>query len=226
MYVTIADNTGAGVENNAGGTVTVDRSILYGNSLDDLVNVACTSVTWSLIGFPDCSTGGNNIPGDPLLDPDYRPQDGSPCLDHGPPADQYDGTPPTDTAGDVRLRDYDGDGIALNDCGAYEVADATLIPGEVVNLQWDFNFRLVWDAEPDAVEYHVYRDDLTSLSYQAFGTCRNDLDGDRTDTQLDDLQEPAPGGGWFYLISADDGVDEGSLGFASTAERSNFTPCP
>ena len=34
------------------------------------------------------------------------------------------------------------DGVALNDCGAYEMADPTLVPGEVVNLRWDFNFPL------------------------------------------------------------------------------------
>ena len=106
------------------------------------------------------------------------------------------------------------------------MADDTLVPGEVENILWDFNFRMTWDAEPSAVEYHVYRDDLASLSYQAFGTCRDDLDPLRTDTQLDDLAEPTPGTGWFYLVTADDGSNEGTLGFAMTAERSNFTPCP
>lgn len=126
------------------------------------------------------------------------------------------------------LRNFDGDGVAVNDRGANEVADSGLVPGEVVNLRFDFNdFRMLWDPEPSAAECHVYRDLLPNLSYASFGVCRDDLDGNRTDTQLEDLDEPLSGEGFFYLITADSlGGNEGSLGLAAAAERSNFSPCP
>jgi len=227
-YVTLANNTGVGVDASAGGTVgSIDRSIVHGNAIDDLVAVACGVVTWSDVGSPDCSVGGDNLSADPLLGLDYRPGAGSPCLDHGPDPSTYAGDPPTDLAGGPRIADHDGDGFAVNDCGAFEIVNAELVPGEVANLRWDFDFRLLWDAEPDAVEYHVYRDLLANLAYTSFGTCRDDLDGDRTDLQLDDLDEPAPGAGFFYLITAQAiGGEEGTLGFATTAERSNFNACP
>lgn len=96
-----------------------------------------------------------------------------------------------------------------------------------MNLRWDFNFRLLWDPEPDAVECHVYRDGLTNLSFQGYRVCRDDLDGTRTDTRLDDLEDPAPGDGFFYVITAEEALgDEGTLGLGTNAERSNFSPCP
>ena len=86
---------------------------------------------------------------------------------------------------------------------------------------------LSWASDPLAVEYHVYRDLLSNLAYTSFGVCRDDLDGDRTDLQLDDAEVPASGTGFFYLITAEAGNgEEGTLGYATTAERSNFNACP
>ena len=34
------------------------------------------------------------------------------------------------------MRDHDGDGLAQNDCGAYERGSDPLTPGEVLNLRW------------------------------------------------------------------------------------------
>ncbi|HXV75910.1 MAG TPA: hypothetical protein VD788_06270, partial [Candidatus Polarisedimenticolaceae bacterium] len=120
-YVTIAGNTGYGIDNTLAGAVGVDRSILWGNSLGDLLGVACGAVTWSLVGSPDCSASGDNIIGDPLLDGDFLPATSSPCVDHGPDPASYDGEPPADFDGGARLLDADGDGLAQNDCGAFEV---------------------------------------------------------------------------------------------------------
>ena len=84
-----------------------------------------------------------------------------------------------------------------------------------------------WDAEPLAVEYHIYRDSLASLAYSHFGVCADALDLDRTDEALTDSSIPGPGVGNFYLVTTEEvGGDEGTLGFATGAERSNFNPCP
>ena len=97
----------------------------------------------------------------------------------------------------------------------------------MANLRWELDFRLVWDAEPSAVEYHVYRDLVSNLSYQSFGVCRDDLDSLRTDTILDDTEVPVSGRSFAYLITAEDaGGEEGTLGLGSSAERSNYAPCP
>jgi len=62
----------------------------------------------------------------------------------------------------------------------------------------------------------------------SFGVCRDDLDaGGRTDTFLDDAEEPVPGAAFLNLITAEDvlGV-EGSMGLGTQADRSNFGSCP
>jgi len=87
---------------------------------------------------------------------------------------------------------------------------------------------MVWDVEPSAVEYHVYRGLLADLTYSNYGACRNDLDtGGRSDTMLDDAEEPAPGAAFFYLITAEDALgEEGGLGLGTRAERSLLAACP
>jgi hypothetical protein len=69
------------------------------------------------------------------------------------------------------------------------------------------------------------------LSYAYFGTCHDELDGNRADTTLTDSSGPDAGNGWFFLITAQDGaatdpkLKEGTLGFGNSAERSNFGSC-
>lgn len=227
-YTTIASNTGVGLDDTQSGAVKVDRSIVYGNTVNDLVNVACANVTWSDIGKTDCTAVNGNLKADPKFDATFHLQDGSPCLDHGPSPATFTGTPTSDLAGDLRLRDFDGDGLAQNDCGAYERSGAARVPGEVLNLKfWFNNFTLVWDTEPAAATYDVYRGDMTTLSYAGYGTCRNDLDANRTDTQLLDSETPAAGHGFFYLVAARTaGGVRGTLGYGTTAERSTYAPCP
>jgi len=74
------------------------------------------------------------------------------------------------TSGDLRLRDYDGNGLADSDLGAYEENNPGLTPGEVQNLLWTDKTHLAWDALSGAVEYHLYRGTLPA-SYASFGTC-------------------------------------------------------
>jgi hypothetical protein len=226
-HATIADNTGFGILNALNATIA--HTILWGNGTD-LDGEDCAKVSWS--DACDCSTVNDNICGDPLFAGagDYHLTDTSPALEHGPPAASFTGDPCDDLDGGPRLRDWDGDGEAVMDVGAYENANTTLVPGEVGTLTWLDKDTLQWPAEPSANEYHVYKDLLTTLGYGSFATCADSLDLDRTDTELVDTNTPPAGQGWYYLITAEDtDVEpprEGSLGLATCAERSNFTPCP
>jgi len=219
--------TGAGVDNTAGGSVSIAHAIVHGNAGDDLVNVPCSTVVWSDVGTPDCSSMNDNLSADPLLDGAFVPQAGSPVLDHGPDPALFTGEPCHDLSGGPRLRDYDGDGLAPMDPGAFEPADESLLPGEVQNLRWTSDSVLEWDVEPDAAEYHVYRIALSALGYGSFAVCRDDLDAIRTDTQLVDVELPVSGTANAYQITAEGaGGAEGTLGNGACAERSNYTPCP
>jgi hypothetical protein len=231
-YATVAASTGIGIDNATGGLVTITSSILWGNAAGDMVSVDCSGVSWSDVGSVDCTSAGSNLSADPLFvdsaGGDFHVQTGSPVLDHGPDPALYTGVPISDLDGGPRLRDHDGvDGLAQSDCGAYERENSALPVGEVVNLVWTDRMTLTWDAEPSAVEYHIYRDDLANLSYGRFGECADSLDPTLTDTILVDAEEPLSGQCFTYLITAQEtGGDEGTLGFAAGAERSNFCPCP
>ena len=43
------------------------------------------------------------------------------------------------------------------------------------------------------------------------GICLDEAGGVRTDTELFDAEQPLPGAGWFYVISAESGGEEGTL---------------
>ena len=131
-------------------------------------------------------------------------------------------------AGDLRLRDFDGDGLAQPDLGAFEATNAARAPGEATGLVWNHDkVTLTWTAAIGAARYHAYRDDLATLSYGHFASCRDELDANHTDTQWVDGDLPAARKGFSYLVSAvDGGGNEGTLGVATSAERSNFTRCP
>ncbi|ANM30853.1 hypothetical protein ABI59_16630 [Acidobacteria bacterium Mor1] len=208
------------------GTLTVENSIVWGNAID-LDGVTCGEVSWSNVGTPDCSGQQNNISADPLFDVDGRLLPGSPCIDHGDDPALYTGDPASDLDGGPRLRDHGGGGLARSDCGAYERFNDLLAPGEVLNLIWEDKVRMSWDAEPNAVRYHLYRDDVANLAWSGFAVCRDDLDANDLDELYDEPAQPAAGQTWVYLVTAEDAVgNEGTLGFASGAERSNFNPCP
>jgi hypothetical protein len=226
-HVTIADQSLFGIQN--AGNATLDHTLVWGPGTD-LDMPTCGNITWSLAC--GCEGSNDNVCGDPLFvgAGDYHLTDGSPAMDRGPDPSIFDGNPCRDLDGGPRLRDWAGDGTAQMDVGAYENASGTLVPGDVQNLQWLDADTLQWDPEPSADEYHVYRDLIETLSYSSFATCNDGLDTDRTDTELVDFGVPPPGKGWYYLITAEDTDPEpsreGTLGLASCAERSNFTPCP
>jgi hypothetical protein len=228
-YSTIADSAGAGIDDSAGGIVTVENSIVYGNAGGDLVGVACVGTSWSDIGSPNCAGVNNSVSANPGFSGpgDYHLVTASPLLDYGPSPATYDGAPCEDLDGGLRLLDYDGDGIAIGDPGPYEKANRDPDgPGQTQNELFLDKVTFAWDAVAGATEYHDYRGDLATLSYADFGSCVDDLDPVRTDTQFADATLPALGAGFFYLVTAEDATGEGTLGFNACAERSNFSPCP
>jgi subtilisin family serine protease len=211
-----------------GGATTIAHSILWNNQ-SDASGVPCTDIAWSVLGGVDC--GGTNRSVDPSFsDPaagDYRLRVTSPLLDHGPDPSNSSGVPCKDLDGGPRLRDHDGENLSQVDPGAYERENAAITLHEVTGLAWTGRTTMEWDPAPGAVEYHVYRGPLVSLTDSAFGACADDLDADRTDTMLSDTSVPPSGAGFYYRITMEDfSGEESSLGVGTCAEGSNFTPCP
>ena len=98
-------------------------------------------------------------------------------------------------------------------------------PGEVVLLQFTDAETLVWTPEPSTGDYNLYRGPLDTLSDLTYGSCEaSNVDGTTT-TDAD----PVPiGDGYFYLVTAENLIDEeGTKGYSSTGmERPNPAPCP
>ena len=225
-YATLAGNSGPAVDNNANGTVAIKTSILYGNDGGDLKNVACSALSWTDLTSAACVGQNGNISADPLLLTDFHLSALSLCLDRGPSPATFTGQPPTDAMGNLRLRDYDGNGLANSDLGAFEEMNPLLAPGEVQNVRWTDRTHMVWDALPGATQYHLYRRTLPG-SYASFGTCYDAADPVRSDTQLRETANPPAPQGWLYVVTAENAAgSEGTLGFLTGAERSNFAPCP
>lgn len=97
-------------------------------------------------------------------------------------------------------------------------------PGETTNLRFTSPTSLIWSPEPSAGLYNVYRDVLTALPGN-FGVC---FQPDLATTSGTDATDPAPGVARFYLVTAENRLDEeGTKGFRSSgAERPNPAPCP
>ncbi len=226
-HATVTGNAGAGVRAAGGSTsVSFAYSIVYGNSGGDAVNVPCAAVSWSDLGSPSCAGSANNVSVAPLFDADLHLADGSPLLDFGPDTRTFVPDPGTDAAGDLRVRDFDGDGIARLDLGAYERRNPNLV-AEVDGVAWSDADTMTWAALPGAQSYHVYRGTAAALCYSYFGDCHDDLDLVRTDTVLHDTVRPAASAAFFYLITAVDGSGrQGTLGAGCCAERSRFNACP
>jgi hypothetical protein len=98
-------------------------------------------------------------------------------------------------------------------------------PGEVSNLRFASRTTLTWSPERSVGDYNVYRDLLSNLSGLGFGGCFRSEAAAATAT---DLESPAAGKGFFYLVTAENRLDEeGTKGFRSNgSERGNSAPCP
>ena len=184
-------------------------------------------MSWSLVADGTCSFANGNLSGDPgFADPlgdDYRLRADSQALEHGPTPSI--GDPCLDLGGPPergpRFRDHDGDGNAIVDAGADERENDALAPPEVEGLLWQDDRTLTWSAASGVSSYRVYRDDVSKLSYEFLGVLLTTT----STTSLDEPTEPDPGVAWFYLVSGEDGVREGTLGLATCTERCYSSTC-
>ena len=184
----------------------------------------------------DCTGTGSNLMVDPdfvsgVCPGDYQLSLASPVVDLDAPAPclappDFTGEPSKDLEGKPRLLDADGDDLAHPDLGALETQDLTLVPGDVQNLRWEVSasLLLVWDQEPGSDGYYIYRGDLGLVGYDYWGACLDTVAAGTTTSYLDG-QDPGTGQGYFYLVTGRSGADEGTLGYATGAERSNYGPC-
>jgi hypothetical protein len=214
----------------------VVNSIVFGNVTDDLVGAECDSVVASNTDVA-CCTVHDNICQDPLfLDPnggDYHLPLSSPAIDAIPAPENFRGNPTTDyndsgSEHDQRLLDADGDGLAQADMGAYELDNSGLLPGAVQNLELAAipTTLLIWDVDPDVSadpggEYRIYRGALADIGFDCWGTPV----ATTTTTSYLELDDPSPGEGYFYVVTAATTAREGTLGYGTAAERSRFASC-
>jgi hypothetical protein len=237
-FTTVAGN-GAGLD-SLSLAVSVGASILCGNGGGvpaDLSGVPCSSVSFSSVcslncsglGGLDCTGTEGNISVDPLFAAEYRLPVTSPAVDAGFAPPCFTGAPSRDWDRKQRLLDADGDGSARPDMGAYELDNgSTLNPGDVGNLMIselpDVGYQMSWDPEPPDSEYHIYRGLISTLDYTFTMTCLATVP---SASFLLPPGDPPPGDGFFFLVSSDDSVEEGTLGFGTSAERSNISDtCP
>ncbi len=98
-------------------------------------------------------------------------------------------------------------------------------PGEVLGLRFTDRQTLRWNPERSVGDYSVYRDLVSALSGLGFGSC---LDHHVVQEGATDTQTPGAGQGYFYLVTAENRLDEeGTKGFRSNGmERPNHAPCP
>jgi hypothetical protein len=240
IHSTVASN-GTGVQ-SLSSEVEVEQSIVCGNTTD-LSGVPCSAIRFSDVCGTDCGGSGGidcqgaegNLSVDPSFeDPssgNYRLPWTSPAVDAGTAPECFDGLPCHDFEGRPRLLDADGDGAARADMGAFEldrpgivVPEPDDVPNLVVAPVGGETQALSWDPETGSIEYHVYEGVLSSLGSSPEWLCLATVAGPpfALPTIL-----PTPGDAFVYVVSGDDGIEEGTLGFGTCAERSNTVdPCP
>lgn len=98
-------------------------------------------------------------------------------------------------------------------------------PGEVRNLRMLPLAMLLWDPDGAAGDYNIYRALLNTLSGLTFGACAQ---SEVPQASATDATVPGPGQGFFYLVTAENRLDEeGTKGFRSNGVmRANAAPCP
>ena len=127
-----------------------------------------------------------------------------------------------DGAGDVCDPDDDNDGLAdLNDCAPFDAASGAV--GLVNGLTMErlvVGARVAWPAAARAESYDVQRGTFTQLRTASYGEC---VALAIAETTFDDLDQPAPGDGYFYLVR---GRDAGCGGGGSPGKDGSGTPRP
>lgn len=102
---------------------------------------------------------------------------------------------------------------------------ATRPPGEVGGLVFVDPDTLVWNVEPSAGAYNLYRDTLDALSDPGGGSCEQQS---ILTTTTQDPGSPAVSDGWFYLVTVENQLgEEGTRGQDSSgAPRPQTGVCP
>ncbi len=96
--------------------------------------------------------------------------------------------------------------------------------GEVMDLRFGDAETLLWSAEPSALSYRAYRDDIASLGGPV-GSC---LASGIAGTSTTDATVPGVGSGFLYLVTAVNRLaEEGPAGSASNGKsRALASTCP
>jgi hypothetical protein len=102
---------------------------------------------------------------------------------------------------------------------------AYLPPGEVLNVRFLADHQtLTWDAERSAGRYNLYRDAVPALPGLGYGSC---LQQGVPDPAAGDPDLPAPGSGFFYLVTVETRLaEEGTKGFDASGTERGGTLCP
>jgi len=98
-------------------------------------------------------------------------------------------------------------------------------PGEVRGLRLADKQTLEWDPERSAGTYNLYRALMSDQRGGGYGDCEQ---ADMTEETTTDATEPPVEDGYFYLVTAQNRLDEeGTKGTDSYGgERPNSNPCP
>jgi len=95
-------------------------------------------------------------------------------------------------------------------------------PGEVLGLALTDKQTLVWNAEPSAGTYNLYRDDTSN----GYGNCEFQ---NLPVASATDSSNPSPGNAFHYLVTVENRLtEEGTKGFQSdgTTERPGSSDLP
>jgi hypothetical protein len=127
-----------------------------------------------------------------------------------------------DGSGDACDADDDGDSVAdADDCAPLDASVAHL-PGEPGDLRWSSADTVTWTAGPFAETSNVYRGDLVP-AFEPSWSCRADgVPG----TTFDDFDTPAPGAGFHYVVTGENGCGESGAGTASDGTPREVDLCP
>jgi len=243
-FCTVANNSiGVRNLNAAPGSLVYRYGIAWGNSLGDDSDLAtCDQFVSSDLGDAACSAGANanhNFSIDPAFvdaananvpQRDYHLTLASPLLDPAAaglmPAD-FSADPCRDLDGTPRLKDADGDLMAIGDVGAYEIpgppASGTLA-GDITGVRFTNPTSITWNPDPLSATYSVWRGTGgpagVSLGYSFPGL--SSVAANVPGGPVADPAKPAIGMFFYYFVQGTDALGlPGTLGFGTCAERSN-----
>jgi hypothetical protein len=94
----------------------------------------------------------------------------------------------------------------------------------VSDLRFTVPTTLVWEPEPSAGRYNLYRAALGTLGGLAYGACAQQ---DLTSATTNDATAVPAGSGLFFLVTVENRLrEEGSKGFRSSGTERTGTVCP